>query len=194
MSKLHGWIVGAGVAASSCPASPCLGAEARIAAQPVATSQPSVYRLSLEQAQQLALVNNTGLTLGRLGVQEKSLAVDAARKDYFPKLLGNVSYFHFNDNLGSVTTIRTGQRGILPVGSRRFAVTVENQDSTLTALTIAQPITKLIAVNAAVQLATADTQIAKAQLDKGTRDLLSGVAQAYHGLYGAQRIQNALEA
>src|SRR5262249_5033239 len=30
-------------------------------------------------------------------------------------------------------------------------------------------------------------------LEKGTRDVLSGVAQAYHGLLGAQRIHSALE-
>jgi outer membrane protein TolC len=58
---------------------------------------------------------------------------------------------------------------------------------------VAQPITKLIAVNAAVQLARADEGTAQAQLDKGTRDLLSGVAQAYQGLLGARRIQTALE-
>ncbi len=67
-----------------------------------------------------------------------------------------------------------------------------NQNATLTAITLAQPITKLIAVNAAVQLARADAEIARAQLDKGARDLLSGVAQAYHGSYGAQRIEAAL--
>ncbi len=192
VSKLHLGIVGAVVALQAIAAH-ASAQEARIAAQPLPPSQPTVYRLSLEQAQQLALTNNTGQALGRLGIQEKSLAVAAARKDYFPKLLGNVSYFHFNDNLGSVTTIRTGQRGILPVGSKLFAVNVANQDSALTAITIAQPITKLILVNAAVQLAKADTQIAKAQLARETRDLLSGVAQAYHGLFGAQRIQNALE-
>jgi hypothetical protein len=43
---------------------------------------------------------------------------------------------------------------------------------------LAQPIAKLIAVNASVQVAHADEYVALAQLDKGTRDLLSGVAQA----------------
>jgi outer membrane protein TolC len=55
-----------------------------------------------------------------------------------------------------------------------------------------QPLTKLIAVNAAVQIARADEIVARAQLDKGTRDLLSGVAQAYYALLGAQRIEAAL--
>ena len=140
----------------------------------------------------MALANNTGLTLGRLGVQEKSIAIDAAKRDYFPKLLGNFYYFHFSNNLGKVATFRTGQLGLLPPGTQTIAATVVNQDSTLTAITLAQPITKLIAVNAAVQLARADAVIAQAQLDKGTRDLLSGVAQAFHAMYGAQRIEAAL--
>ena len=148
---------------------------------------------TLEDAQRLALANNTGLILGRLGVQEKSIAINAASRDYFPKLLGNFYYFHFNDNLGKVATFRTGKLGILPPGSQTIAAVVTNQDSTLTAITLAQPITKLIAVNAAVQLARADAQIAQAQLDKGTRDLLSAVAQAFHGIYGAYRIESALD-
>jgi outer membrane protein TolC len=71
---------------------------------------------------------------------------------------------------------------------------VLKENSTLSTLFLAQPITKLIAVNAAVQLARADENAARAQLDKGTRDLLSGVAQAYQGLLGALRIRAALEA
>lgn len=47
-------------------------------------------------------------------------------------------------------------------------------------------------VNAAVRIATADALIAQAQLDKGKRELLSGVAQAFFGLNGAQRIEAAL--
>ena len=64
--------------------------------------------------------------------------------------------------------------------------------SCLFALTLAQPITKLIAVNAATRLAKADVAIAQAQLEKGRRELLSGVAQAYYGVLGARKIEGAL--
>ena len=57
----------------------------------------------------------------------------------------------------------------------------------------ADVITKLIAVSAAVDLARADEGVAAAQLDKGTRDLLSGVAQAYYGLLAAKRKAHAQE-
>jgi outer membrane protein TolC len=151
-----------------------------------------VYRLTLEDAKQRALATSKGLGLAGLAVGEKREATAAARADFFPKLLGNDTYFHFNSNLGNVLTVRTGRLGILPVSARPVSVTAVNQDSNLLALTIAQPITKLIAVNAAVKLAKADEDIARAQLAKGTRDLLSGVAQAYYGLHGAQRIEDAL--
>jgi outer membrane protein TolC len=108
-------------------------------------------------------------------------------------VIGADTYFHFNDNLGSVVTFQRGKLGILPPSAQIVNATVLNQDSNLATLMVAQPITKLIAVNAAVQLARADQAAAQAQLDKGTRDLLSGVTQAYYGLGGALRIQTALE-
>ncbi|AGA30269.1 TolC family protein [Singulisphaera acidiphila] len=151
-----------------------------------------VYHLTLEDAKQRAITTNKGLELANLGIQANREATAAARADYLPKLLGNVNYFHFNSNLGVVQTIRTGRLGILPVGSRSIAVNAVNQDSSLAAITLAQPITKLIAINAAVKIAKADEQIGQAQLAKGTRDLLSGVAQAFYGLHGAQRIETAL--
>jgi outer membrane protein len=163
---------------------------------PPPSSTPAARRLTLEEARQLALQNNQSLALARLNVMTKEHATAAARKDYFPKLLGNVTYFHFNENLGTVVTAASGASGsfgILPPGGVTKTVAVLNQDSALSTVFVAQPITKLIAVNAAVQLARADENTARAQLDKGARELLSGVTQAYQGLLGAQRIQTALE-
>jgi outer membrane protein TolC len=150
-------------------------------------------RLTLAEAHQLALRNNKSLSLARLNVEEKGYAANAARKDYFPKVIGTDTYFRFSDDLGSVVTFRRGALGILPPGSRIINAVVLNENSNLATVMVAQPITKLIAVNAAVQLARAEQNAAQAQLDKGARDLLSGVTQAYYGLSGAQRIQGALE-
>jgi outer membrane protein TolC len=150
------------------------------------------YHLTLEDAKQRALSTSKGLGLVNLAIREKQEATAAARADYLPKLLGSDLYFHFNSNLGKVDTVQTGRLGILPVGTRTITVNAVRQDSNLLSLTLAQPITKLIAVNAAVKVARADEEIAQAQLAKGTRDLLSGVAQAFYGLHAAQRIEAAL--
>ncbi len=153
-------------------------------------SLPPVCRLTLEEARQRALANNKALELARLNVQEKRHGTDAARKDYFPKVLGISTYTHFDQPLGTVLTAGGGPLGLIP--ATQAAVNVLNQDSSLSTALVAQPITKLIAVNALVQLARADERIAQAKLDKGTRDVLSDVTQGYYGLLGAQRIRDAL--
>jgi outer membrane protein TolC len=154
---------------------------------------PPVRRLTLEEARQLALANNKSLELARLNVGEKEHATRAASRDYLPKVLGTVDWFHFDSPLGQVVVTAPGTRGILAPGTPLVNSAVLNQNATFSTVFVAQPITKLIAVNAAVKIARADENAAKAQLDKGTRDLLSGVTQAYEGLLGALRMQAFLE-
>ena len=154
---------------------------------------PAVRRLTLEEAKQIAVANNPNLTLARLNVMEKKYGVTAARKDYFPKLMGSVTFLHFSEPLGSINVAASGRRGLLASGTPLVSTAVANENSTVSTVFLAQPITKLIAVNAAVQLARSDESAAVAQLDKGTRDVVSGVVQAYYGLHGAQRIATAVE-
>jgi outer membrane protein TolC len=151
---------------------------------PEVLTETQVLHLTLEEAQQLALANNTKLNLARLNVREKQIAVAAARTDFFPKLLGLATYVHFNDDLGTVLTLdRLNQQA---------NVNVVNQDTALGMMMVAQPITKLIAVDAAVSLARADVGIARAQMDQGAGELLSGVAQLHYGIVAAQKIKSAL--
>src|SRR4051794_807029 len=83
---------------------------------PGAASVPQVRRLTLDEARQIALSNNKSLTLARLNIVEKQYGTAAAQTDYFPKLLGSVTYFHFDQPLGDVITLDgpRGQRGLLP--------------------------------------------------------------------------------
>jgi outer membrane protein TolC len=155
------------------------------------SAHPTVQRLTLEQAKELAL-QNKALILARLNLDEKLFGITAATKDYFPKLLASWTYFHFDDPLGLHTIANSGQLGLLPPGTLFVSIAVVNQNAPVGMVMGAQPITKLIAVNAEVQLARADANVAQAKLDKGTQELLSGVAQTYQGLLGALRIKAAL--
>jgi outer membrane protein TolC len=161
-------------------------------ATPQAAPQQAVRRLTLEQAKELAL-QNKAVVLARLNLEEKQLGITAATKDYFPKLLASWTYFHFDDPLGQLTIANSGRFGILPPGTIFKQTSVVNENAPLGVVMGAQPITKLIAVNAAVQLARAEANVAQAQLDKGTQELLSGVAQTYQGLLGALRIHAILQ-
>jgi outer membrane protein TolC len=175
--------------AAACPPAARAGQDEFVLPVP----RPPARRLTLDEARQLALQNNKALALARLNIAEKGHVTDAARKDYFPKAIAFDYYARFNDELGKVLTFRTGALGILPPGARIVNVAVVNQDTNYAGALVVQPLTKLIAVNAAVQIARADQNAAQAQLDKGTREVISGVTQAYYGLIGAQHIQAALE-
>lgn len=145
------------------------------------------YRLTLDDARQLAIANNTQLQLGRLNVEEKQTAISAAKTDYLPKILGSYAFLHFNDGLGTVLTTP----GLL-LPTKSIAVNVVNQNASFGTIMAAQPITQLLGVSALVDLARADANTAAAQLDKGTAELVSGVSQAYTGLVIARKIQTAL--
>lgn len=159
-----------------------------------APAAPVVRCLTLEEARQLACASNKALALARLNVKEKEYGVDSAWKDYLPKLIANDYFMRFNKPL----TNEGDTRGDIPLvpglilSIPSVNIPVINQNSNLATVMVAQPITKLIGVNAAVQIARADSAAAQAQLDKGTREVLSGVTQAYHGLLGARRIELAL--
>jgi outer membrane protein TolC len=162
-------------------------------APPAPPAPPGVVRLTLDDAKQMALANNRALALGRTNIDVKGHATAAARKDYFPKVIGSVTYLHFDKDLGQVVTVEPGRRGLLLPGTATFGIPILNQNSTISTVLVAQPVTKLIGVNALTRIARADEAAARAKLDKGTLEVLSGVAQCYHGLLGARRIEAALE-
>jgi outer membrane protein TolC len=154
---------------------------------PLGTHLAGSMVLTLDQARTLALESNKQLELGRMNIAEKGYVTNAARKDYLPKLLASLTYLHFDDPLGTLVTTR----GIILPQS--IPVNVVNQDTTLGTIMVVQPITKLISVSAAVDLGIADEAAAVAQLDKGTRELISGVTQAYYGLLATRRIHATLD-
>jgi outer membrane protein TolC len=156
---------------------------------------PTAVRITLEEAKQRVLANNKLLNLAALNVEAKGYAIRAARANYFPQVTGSVMYLRFNDDLGTVITgggrTVSGPKGTPLVTFPTFAVSenVLNQNTTFVNLMAAQPITDLLKVRQGVKLARADQGIAQAQLEKGIRDLASGVEQLYWGLLAARRIQ-----
>ena len=162
---------------------------------PPPTAPPSSVRLTLDEIKQRVLSDNKLLNLAALNVQSKGYARRAMQANYFPQIIGNVVYFHFNDFLGEVLTAGgrtiTGPRGapLLTLPSTTRNVAVVNEDTTLSTITAVQPLTDLFKVRQGVKIAQADEQIAQAQLDKGRRELLSGVEQLFWGLLVAQQIR-----
>jgi outer membrane protein TolC len=153
------------------------------AAAQAAPVQPGVVHLTLEQAKERALTANKGIALGNVNIESKEYAVKAIHADYFPKVIGNSLYFHFDNPLGSIESVGRLTGG-MPI-SRAFL----NQDSSLSSVDVVQPLTALLKVRQGVLVALADKQIAQADLEKGIRTLLGGVEQLYWGILAARRIR-----
>jgi outer membrane protein len=180
---------------------------AGLARSPVAAEQPPanaphsangpapVYRLTLDEIKQRVLADNKLLHLAALNVQSKGYATRAAQALYFPQIIGNEVYSHFNSDLGTVlaTKGRTvkGPKGtpLATLPANAINVSVLNQDTAFTTVAALQPITDLLKVRQGVKIAQADQQIAQAQLEQGRRELLSGVEQLFWGLLTAQRLR-----
>src|SRR5438874_1877780 len=146
-------------------AGPLAAQQQPAAISPSPNAPATLTRLTLEQAREMALANNKKLQLGRMNLDEKGVAVSAARRDYFPKVLGIAGYLHLSDNLGTVLATRSRTLGGATIGPGGFlevptvtipgktiAANVVNQDSVTGAVIVAQPITKLIGVSALVDL------------------------------------------
>jgi outer membrane protein TolC len=155
---------------------------------------PAVQRLTLEEIKQRVLANNKLLQLAARNVQSKEYATKAVQANYFPQIIGQSVYFYFNDNLGTVLStsgrVVRGPRGtplkVFPPNVINIPLLDQNTNySTINAI---QPITDLLKVRQGVKIGRADEGIAQAQMEKGTRELLSGVEQLFWGILAAQRI------
>lgn len=178
---------------TAAPLNPAEGATPPVLQPP--TLMPAVQRLTLDEAKERVVANSKLLALAAMNVQGKGYATKAMRAQYFPQVIGNSVYFHFNDNLGTVVTTPgrtvTGPLGrpLAGIPALSIDVPVYNQDSEFTTIAAVQPLTALLKVRQGVKAAVADEQIAQAQLDKGRRELLSGTEQLFWGLLAVQRIR-----
>jgi outer membrane protein TolC len=165
-------------------------------AKTVAT--PKTARLTLDEVKQRVLADNKLLQLAGLNVQSKGYAARAVQANYFPQIIGHSVYLHFNDDLGTVLTLggRTvrGPRGrpLVTFPTATVDVPVVNQDTALNTLMAAQPITDLLKVRQGVKVARADEGIARAQMEKAARELVSGAEQLFWGIWAAERIRDGL--
>src|SRR4051812_46036047 len=65
---------------------------------------PSTYPLSLADAKARVLENSVIMELASTQIAAKCYTMQAAEKDYLPKLLNAFTYFHFDNDLGRVLT------------------------------------------------------------------------------------------
>jgi outer membrane protein TolC len=138
--------------------------------------------ITLDEAQAQA-VATTVKNLGRLGMDAAKYHRQAVQADFFPKLDASFLNLHYNKFMGQT----------LQLFRRDAALPLFGKDETVVALTLAQPVTQLLQVRQAVNVARADEEIARAKAAGLTSQIATNVEQTYFALLIAQRQHTVAE-
>ena len=150
---------------------------------PAQVTSPDVRRITLDDAQAQAAAS-TMKNLARLGIDAAKYHRQAVQADYFPKLDASFLNLHFNKFLGQT----------IPVAGRDAELPLFGKNETAVALTVFQPVTQLLQIHQAVNVARADEEIAKAKAAGITSQIAMNVEHDYFALLIAQRQQTVAQA
>ncbi len=159
------------------------------------SAQAATRSVTLPEAVDLALKQNTSLKIARARVQENQSKTVAARADYFPQLSNETSLLGLSDR--QLVTVPAGALGVVPglgpFPTQPIAINQGSETILLTNTTLGQPITQLFKIHAVVQAAAANGRISEAELKKAQDEVVLGVHQLYYGLLAAHKQVGALE-
>jgi len=117
-------------------------------------SASEVRQITLEEAKAKAATGGAAISkVGLLGIDAAKYHRQAAQADYFPKLSADFLNLHYNKFMGQT----------IQIFRREASVPLFGKDWTAVALTVVQPVTQLLQVRQAVNVARADEEIARAK-------------------------------
>ena len=161
-----------------------------------APAHAAARRITLPEAIDLALKQNTSLKIARAHVRENQQKTVTARADYFPQLANDTSLMGLSDR--ELVTVPTGALGTLPgIGPFPTGTITFDQGSNVVLLantTLSQPLTQLFKIREGVRVAAANQRITEAELRKAEDDVVFGVRELYFGWLAASKQVGALQA
>jgi multidrug efflux pump subunit AcrB len=160
-----------------------------------ASAEPVKHSLTLPQAVELALKQNSVLKIGRAKVAESDQKIVSTRAQYFPLLSNNTKLMTFSER--QEVTLSAGSLG--NVSGSPFPdkdVKLKQGDSTIlySETTLAQPTTQLLKIREANRMARADRGIAEAELKSSENETVLSVHQLYYALLVANKERDAARA
>jgi multidrug efflux pump subunit AcrB/outer membrane protein TolC len=160
-----------------------------------ASAEPVKHSLTLSQAVELALKQNSVLKIGRAKVTESDQKIVSARAQYFPLLSNNTKYMALSDK--QLVSIPAGSLGNVGGGafpSNDVKLSQSRTSVLYSETTLAQPTTQLLRIHEANQIARADRGIAEAELTRSANETVLAVHQLYYSLLVACKERDAAQA
>ena len=157
-----------------------LGASAAFAQQP---ETPSARRITLDEAVGLALARNHAVRLAQLSVDEKEQAKDVAKSGYFPQVRNDTTLVHLTDTqLIAIPAGGLGVVGVTPVPSQTLILNQGGVSAVTNGTGIVQPLTQLLRVKAANEVAHAEAEAARGKARGVEDEVVLRVHQIYYGI------------
>ena len=153
------------------------GGWAAFAQQPEA---PAVRRITLAEAVDLAIARNHAVRLAQLSIDEKDRTKDLARSAYFPQVRNATTVLHLSDT--QLVEIPAGGLGIVggtPVPTQTLILNQGGLTTVTNGTSVVQPLTELLRVRAANDVARADADAARGK----ARSVEDQTALAVHQIY-----------
>jgi outer membrane protein TolC/preprotein translocase subunit SecF len=160
-----------------------------------ASAEPLKQSLTLPQAVELALKQNSGLKIGRAKVAESDQKIVATRAQYFPILSNNTKYMALSDK--QLVTIPAGSMGNIgggPFPTQDAKIRQSSSTTLYSETTLGQPTTQLFKIYEVNQIARADRGIAAADLTRSENETVLAVHQLYYTLLVACKEREAAQA
>src|SRR5882724_11642879 len=153
-------------------------------------------RITLQEAVQLALKHNHNVRIAGYAVDEKQHAKEAAKGSYFPSIRNDSSFLRVTDtqliqiNSGSLGTGTAGGTPIPPVSS---VINQGGRNLTTSGTQITQPLTSLLKIKRANDIAQADVKASRERAQLTGNDVALAVHEVYYSVLIAQAHRSATE-
>src|SRR6266581_8973311 len=165
-----------------------------VAAQEIGNTTPSRH-VTLQEAVQLALKHNHNIRIADYAVEEKEQAKAVAKSSYFPSIRNDSSFMHVTDT--QLVEINAGSLGLAdgtPIPPVNRILNQGGRNLTTSGTQITQPLTSLLKIKQANDVAQAEVRASRAKAQLTGNDVALAVHQVYYKILIAQAHRTATEA
>jgi outer membrane protein TolC len=160
-----------------------------------ASQAQEVRKLTLEEAQSMALGGNSWIKLARLKAKESERRAAGARSHYFPQISSESSVFYAG-GLQSISLPR-GALGVFPqlgpLPASDLTVLQGRNDYVLAMQSFGQPLTQLVRIRAGARAASEDAAIAGSEARRVEDEIRLKVTEAFLGVLVSERRSRAAQ-
>ncbi len=160
------------------------------------TGNPASPRhITLQDAVQLALKHNHNIRIAGYTVEEKRQAKQVAKSSYFPSIRNDSSFMHVTDTqLIQIKSGSFGSAGGTPIPPADAIINQGGKNFTTSGTQITQPLTTLLKIKQANDVAQADVKVSREKARLTGNDVALAVHQVYYNILVALAHRSATEA